>query len=128
MRLYAKAVINYENINNFDTADEWNIRAGEENTLYFQLTNLNKNGLRFIPTVGSTVEVTFPSIDDDSIITVSAAQVDVQDGSLWKIDLSDTQIPSSGNVLFSVVSGGVTRKFSVLSLISVEHPGEDGGC
>jgi len=133
-RLSAKAIKNYSNINSFDYANQWDIRSGEPNSLYFQLVNLDKVDyatkmpLRYIPASGSTVSVKFPSIDDDAVITVSATAVSVDDRSLWVADLTALQEPASGNVVISVTEGGVTRSFSVLNMLSVESPGNDGSC
>lgn len=142
MKLSSKALVNYADINNFSYANQWEIRSGEPNTLYFQLFDLDQGraansantGLRYIPGVGSSnqpfgVIVTFPSIDDAKTLAISAVQADANDASIWKISLSSTQIPGSGNVLFAVTEGSVTRRFSILNLISVENPnggGSDG--
>lgn len=143
MRLGAKVVKNYANINNFSYANQWEIRSAEANSLYFQLVDLDmvdcssKQPLRYIPTpagnpspppAAPTVSVTFPSIDDANQLTIAAVQVDTQDGSLWRVDLTNLQIPSSGNVVFTVTDNGVTRKFSMLNFLTVENPGNDGCC
>lgn len=133
MRLSAKVIKNYANINSFDYGNEWVIRAGEPNTLYFQLVDLDQDGLRYMSGAGvsnqpASVSVNFPSIDDDAVLDIAATLADAADGSIWKISLSDAQVPSSGNVVISVTEGAVTRKFGVLNMISVEHPGNDGSC
>lgn len=130
MRLSAKVIKNYANINNFDYGSEWNHRAGDPNTLYFQVVDLDKDGQRFMLGLAgpASINVTFPSIDDDAELTIAATQVDAADSSIWKIDLTDTQIPASGNVRFAVTDNAVIRKFGVLGLISVEHPDNDGSC
>jgi hypothetical protein len=128
MRLSAKVIKNFSDINHFGYANQWEIRAGEPNTLYFQLVDMDQDGLRYMPQDPAVaLSVNFPSVDDAKKITINAVQV-TGDGSLWKIDLSSTQIPASGNVVFSITENNVTRKFSGINLMSVEYPGADGSC
>jgi hypothetical protein len=130
MRLSAKVIKNYANINNFDYSDVWTHRKGDENTLYFQLVDLDKNGQRYLAGIAAaaSVQVIFPSIDDETKLTLNAAQVDPNDASIWKIDLAATDLPSSGNVQFAVTEGATIRRFGVLGLMSVEYPDNDGSC
>lgn len=135
MRISAKPVINYCNVNSFTTGNQWTIRSGEQNTLIFQLVDLDKSDLRYIPGVGVDnqpvqVSVTFPSIDDGVSITVPAIQVSSDDASLWQVSLSPGQIPASGNVLFSIMEGGKIKRFNVINMIMVElvGNGNDGSC
>lgn len=132
MRLSAKIIQDFASINGFTFGDEWQIRAGEPNTLYFQVVDLDKDSLRYLTGLnGNTpvaINVTFPSIDDSAVITVAAVQVDSADSSVWKVSLTSAQTPFSGNVVFSVTEGANTRKFSILNGISVEYPGQDGSC
>lgn len=137
-RLSAKPILNYANINNFDFGNQWTIRAGDPNSLYFQLVDLDKtdtarNPLRYIAGVGVSnqpvvVTVTFPSIDDATQIQVTATQPDANDGSVWKVDLTPAQIPGSGAVQFAISEGGIIRRFGVLAMMSVEYPDSDGSC
>jgi hypothetical protein len=129
MKLSAKVVKNYANLNSFDFGNQWEIRAEEPNTLYFQLVDLDRNSLRYIP-IGTTIEVNvlFPSIDDAADMTIAATLVDAADGSLWKIDLDADEIPASGNVVVELTIDGVTRRFGLLNGITVEYPGNDGSC
>ncbi len=131
MRLSAKLIQNYSNINSFGYTNQWVIRAGEPNTLYFQLVDLEQNALRHIAGVGGSnqpysVSVTFPSIDDAKVITATAVQADATDASVWKVSLGSNQTPGSGQVVFTVVEGSATRSFGVLQAIQVEYPGNDG--
>lgn len=129
MKLSAKVVKNYANINSFDFGNQWEIRANEPNSLYFQLVDLDRNSLRYIP-VGTAiaVNVLFPSIDDAAEMTIEAELVDAADGSLWKVDLAADQVPASGNVIVELTVDGVTRRFGLLNGITVEYPGNDGSC
>lgn len=134
MRLSARPLINYNNVNSFDYANQWMIRAGEPNTLYFQLVDLDHVegtvALRYVAGVGSpnqpaSMAVLFPSIDDMMKIQATATQ-DPNDGSIWSVSLSSTQVPKSGNVIFQLVQGAVTRNFPVLNMMNVEYP--NAGC
>lgn len=128
MRLFAKVIKNFSDINHFSFSNQWAIRAGEPNSLYFQLVDLDQDGLRYMPQDPSAaVAVNFPSIDDAKKIVVNATQI-AGDGSVWKVDLTNLQIPNSGNVVFTVTENSVARKFSVINLIAVEFPGTDGSC
>lgn len=132
MRLSAKAITNFANINQLDFGNQWTVRAGDPNTLYFQIVDLDQAGLRYM--VGSGVSnqpagvtVTFGSVDDTQVINATAIQ-ETDDKSIWKIVLGPNQTPGSGNVRFAIQEGSVIRRFSVLSLIAVENPDSEGGC
>jgi hypothetical protein len=127
----AKALVSYCNINDFSTANQWNIRAGEPNTLYFQLVDIDQAGLRRLLGVGAGntpfgVNVVFPSLDDRKVITAIGVQADPNDSSIWSVSIASSQIPSSGNVRFTVTEGTTVRNFTVTNLLSVEHPGSEG--
>lgn len=132
MRLQAWALKNYNNYNSFEYTSQWYAQEGETNTFYLQLSDKNKDGLcnkglRYIPASGATLSVRFPSVDDDAEFSVSATQPDSEDGSIWKVDLSNSQVPRSGNVWFTLTEGGVTRRFVAESLLVVQGL-EVGGC
>lgn len=127
MRLYAKAIIAYNTINSFKYGNQWTIRSEEPNTLYFQIVDLDQDSLRYIGS-NAIVTVTFPSIDDDAEIEVTASLVNAADGSLFKIELTDEQTPASGNVRFAVEEGSITRRFTALAMMSVETTNENGSC
>lgn len=165
MRLSARAIVNYANINSFSYANQWIVNAGDPLILYFQIVDLDQGpyavigtpynilgqnsqlsgnvGLRYIPggscpmqpgTCCSTpngpvaVSVTFQSLDSTKVLTANAQLANSADGSIWYISLAASQQPSGGNVLFSVTECGVTRTFSVLNLLNVVFPGNEGCC
>lgn len=134
MKISARVVKSYANINNFGFGNQWEIRAGEPNTLYFQLVDSDlaaKDGchFRYIPTgTVNSVDVVFPSIDDDAGLVVAATAVSASDGSLWKVDLTALQVPSSGNVVLKLTQDGVVRSFGIINGITVEYPGQEGSC
>lgn len=135
MRLSAVPLNNYQNTNSYMSANEWTIRSGDPNVLYFQLIDLDSCGgnLRHMTGVGVgnqpvVVTVTFPSIDDTQVITLTAA-VDPNDSSIFFITLDGTQFPSAGNVQFSVQEGsGAPRTFSVQNMLDVEIANNSGCC
>lgn len=152
MRLSARPIVNYANVNNFSYANQWIIRAGDPNTMYFQIVDLDQGpynlvggpifgqsaalsgnvGLRYMVGVGvnnqpASIQVTFSSIDDTQVIVANAIQ-ETDDKSIWKVVLGPNQKPNSGNVIFAVTEGSSTRRFSALNLISVENPNNDGSC
>ena len=156
MRLSARPLLNYVNVNNFSYGNQWQIRSGDPNTLYFQIVDLDQGpsnvigrvdpifgnglgslsgnvGLRYMVGTGLTfpttagIVVTFSSIDDTQIINTPAIQ-DPSDKSIWSVIIGPNQRPSSGNVQIAVTEGNSIRRFSVLNLISVEQPTSDGSC
>lgn len=133
MRLSANFVVNYANVNQFSYQDQWQMRGGDPVTLYFQLVDLDQNGLRYLAGIGLQnqpygVTVTCPSIDDSKVLQLTAVQVDANDASLWKITIASTQIPSSGNVMFMITEGSANRTFKKMNGMQVELPGADGSC
>lgn len=151
MRLSAKAIVTYGNINVFQYGNQWTIRSGDPVTLYFQLVDLDQSvpvqsnslftgltsvgnlyGLRYLAGIGGSnqpysLTLTFPSTDDTKVITVAAVQADANDSSLWKVTLTANQLPASGNVQFALTEGTVTRRFFVVNLLAVEQATMCGG-
>ena len=133
MRLSANLIVNYASINQFAYRDQWKIRAGEPNRLYFQLVDLDQCSLRYMAGLGALnqpygVVVTCPSIDNSKVLQFIAVQADMADSSVWYIDIASTQIPSSGNVIFQTTEGSVARTFHLKNAMHVELPGADGSC
>ena len=154
MRLSAKPILSYCNVNNYSFGNQWLVRAGDPNTLYFQILDIdqaiNSNtigfgiftgitpvtptaGLRYLLGVGVQnqpygITVTFPSIDNSKTITATAVQADPNDSSIWKVSLSSLQTPGGGNVQFAIMEGSTIRRFSVVNMIGVDDPTGDGSC
>lgn len=125
MKLSAKPITTFNTVNSFNYGNQWAIRGGEENTLYFQLVDLDQASLRYMAGIGvsnqpASINVSFPSVDDDAIITVAATQVDASDASIWKITLTSLQKPISGNVNFAITEGAKIKRFSAMAFITVE--------
>jgi hypothetical protein len=132
MLLSAKPILTYANTNQFSYGNQWTIRQGDPNILYFQVVDKDQSDLRYMVGVGvsnipASINVIFPSIDDSKIITIVATQADASDPSIWKISILSTQSPFSGNVKFSVTEGSNTRSFSVLNMLNVELV-DNGSC
>lgn len=156
MRLSARPLVNFANVNSFSYANQWIVRAGEPVSLWFQLVDLDQGpsnvigqpfslgtfaipstlsgntGLRYVAGVGSAnqpfqVAVTFPSIDNTKILTVIAVP-DPNDASIFKVSLGANQIVQSGNVQFAVTEGTATRRFNSVNAIAVEYPLDSGSC
>lgn len=122
MRLSAKPIKNYDSINSWQHTDNWTVRALDSNTLYFQLVDLDRDGLRYIPTGSpATVSVVFPSIDDTLVLNITATQVSALDGSIFSLVLGAAEIPGSGAIQFKLVEGVISKFWSVQNMISVEY-------
>ena len=132
MRLSAKPILTFANVNVFSYGNQWTVRAGELNVLHFQLVDLDQAGLRYMVGVGVSnqpfaVSMTVPSINDSAVLVLSAVQADPSDSSIWKVTIPASSTLSGGNMQFSVTEGAVTRKFNVLNVLAVEYL-DDGSC
>jgi hypothetical protein len=129
MRLSIIPIKNYIDNNHYQLADNWTVRQ-EANTLYFQVVDLDQSKIRYMSEAATvTLALTFPSFDDAQVITATATIVQpTKDKSIWKVVLSDTQIPKSGNVKFSLTEDGITKKWICLDILIVELLDEVGGC
>lgn len=148
MRLTSVPIINFANINDFQTASQWTVRATDPQTLYFQLFDLDNvdtvpysapfnfgffginqtNPQRFMAGIDSGTQpvvmtVTFPSLDPSLSFTYTATQ-DPNDKSVFSIVLpgyiSAGVAPASGNVQFSLTMGTKTYNWVVQNMIAVE--------
>lgn len=128
MRISAKPLKNYQNVNSFQQTTEWTIRKGEPNRLYLQLVDAEQDGLRYLPTdLSYSVSMTFPALNASNVIVKSAAQASALDNSIWYVDLSSTDNAFTGSVQISVTEGSVVRNFSLTSSLNVELL-SNGGC
>lgn len=150
MRLSANLIVNFANINQFSYENQWQIRLGDPNTLYFQIVDLDQNinntngsngqnlngptsSLRYMVGCGISnqpfsVQVKFCSIDDTKALTVQAIQVDDCDSSVWSVTLAQTQVVNSGNIYISVTEGTLTRTFRLMNALAVEFNSTCGSC
>jgi hypothetical protein len=128
VRLTIKPLKNFNNINSFEYATEWTIMAGNQNRLYFQLVDTDKDELRYMPTNSSySVSVEFPAIIPTQVTTKAAVQADSLDRSIWYVDILSTDTVFSGSIRLSLTEGGAVKKFSALDVLMVEQVNQ-GGC
>ncbi len=153
-RLSAQAIIAYQNINSFNYANQWSMNAGDTVTLYFQVIDLDQGvgntlsnqpfrygyplqspigqpALRYLLGIGTqnqpySIVVTFPSIDNSKVIQLNAFQASPNDSSIWGVNIPSVYTPQSGAVFFTVKEGNFIRNFSVINLITVEYPTNNG--
>lgn len=88
------------NVNLFQYVDQASLTQGSATEVCFQLINASLNtpnqgyspsGLRYIPPVGSTLQVTLTNIDSSVQITRYATQMfPTQDGSIWCVQIFST--------------------------------------
>jgi hypothetical protein len=154
MKLSAKPIINWCNVNMYAFGNQWNVNAGDPLTLYFQVIDTDQAisgnnqgfgifsgitpvwttaGLRYLLGIGSSnqpygITVTFPSIDNSKALTYIATQADPNDSSIWVVRVPASQTPGGGNVLFAVQEGSQIRRFSVMNMIAVDDPLNNGSC
>jgi hypothetical protein len=144
----------------FSYGNQWTVRQGDPNTLYFQIVDLDQSslanisgstlgliggpynvpaglgqiaGLRYLVGIGVSnqpyaVKVTFPSSNERKQVCLVATQADPSDSSIWQLTIPPDLQPFSGNVQFQVIEGQNIRRFSVLNMISVEYPQDEGSC
>lgn len=131
-RLSAKPIVNFQGINSYKTANQWSIYAGNNNTLYFQVVDLDQCGLRYIPGIGVTnqpvgIKVIFPSIDCSKKLELIAQQ-QASDGSIWSVQIPVTNTPQTGNVMFQLFEGNNYSSFVVDQMLIVNflNNGGDG--
>lgn len=131
MRLSAKTLKNVDSLNSWQYAENWIVRqfgmSGETATLYFQLVNLDRDNIRYMPSALATASVTFSNLNDELVIVKTAQIAFADDRSIWKIDLTDADLPASGNVIFSLTDNGKTYRFNITNGLSVELVNA-GGC
>ena len=124
MRFSAKTLKNVDSLNSWQYAENWIVRqngnTGEASTLYYQLVDLDRDGIRYIPSNTATMTVVFESLDDTMVVTKTAVIAFADDRSIWKIQLSAADLPSSGNVIFTLTDGGNSYSFNITNGISVD--------
>jgi hypothetical protein len=135
MRLSARPIVGFQNINSYKYANQWIVNAGDSYTLYFQLIDLDAGCLdecptRYIAGLGAgnqpvAMRVHFASIDCTKAFTLLANQ-DPNDGSIFSVNVPSTSTPQSGNVSFQLYQGNNINTFSVLQMLIVNYPSSGG--
>ena len=98
-----------DNVNSFQVVSELYLNGGENETLYFQLTDLTQ-GLRYMPTAMATVQVTFRNLDCNKLISRAATMAfPLDDRSIWSIPIfaADSIPPDS---ISAVLTDGLLVK------------------
>jgi hypothetical protein len=130
-RLSARPLLNWQNVNSFKYGNQWTISAGNPDTLYFQVTDLDQCGLRYLAGIGTSnmpvqMQVGFASIDCNQAFTLIAQQ-DPNDGSIWSVSIPSTNTPQTGNVNFRLFEGNSWKTFAVIQMLVVGYPENNGG-
>jgi hypothetical protein len=124
MDLSARALKNIDGLNAFQYTENWIIKSdgdvGETTSLYFQIIDKHRDGIRYIPGISATMNVTFPSLDDLLVITIAATFPFADDRSIMRVNLASNQVPYSGAVKFALIEGGITKSFVVYGFMQVE--------
>ena len=101
MLLSARPLRDVADVNHFRIADQWQFSQGDSAPLYLQLIDksldLAEEGgkppfRRYVPQAGSSLQITFESLDLAKRIIRYATQPFPQDGSIWKITLLPSDI------------------------------------
>jgi hypothetical protein len=123
MKLSARPLLDVQNVNDFIPSQQVEFSVGDTLTFYIQLIDLEKNlaahgwnppGMRYVPTTGATLAVTFTNIDDSKQFTRFGSIPFAQDPSIWAVPVLSTD-PIGGTVSIKAVltEGLVTRSFSL---------------
>lgn len=142
MRLNAKILKNVNNVNSWVYANQAFVSEGQSNIIYLQIVDLDQstdpsveksqafpqNPIRYISSATDiSLEATFPSLDEDSVFTVVGSQPFSQDKSIWKFELSDDQIPSTGTIELKLTEASVVKTFKLKGAIALDSS-SFGGC
>lgn len=132
MVLSSKILKNVDSLNAWQYADSWSVGRdgdlGEPATLYFQIVDLDRDGIRFMPSDLAGMQVIFPALNDALVLTkVAEMAFPNDDRSIWKVELLATDLPQGGVVRFELTDGGVTRRWSVQGALKINKVNA-GGC
>ena len=110
MRLSAKTLKNVENLNTYAYSNQWIVRqdgnTGEQQSVYLQLVDLDKDSIRYIPSASSVITVTFPDLEEEMTVQKTASFPFADDRSILKIDLTVADVINSGNIKISITEIG----------------------
>jgi hypothetical protein len=124
VKLTSKTLKNVDGLNAWAYSENWVVRSnegvGESVSLYFQIADLDRDGIRYVPTNAAVIQVTFPHLDDTQEFTVTGSFAFADDRSIIKVDLSADQVPASGAVRFTMTDGSLIRSWVVFAAVSVE--------
>lgn len=127
MRLSAKPLKAFVGINTFSYSTEFVIRESEDNILYFQLFDLDKD-LRYVA-ISAEITVTFPAPNGTDALVKTASLVSSLDTSIYSVSLLSSEKAFSGAMFFEVSEGGSVKKFALNEALIVEMTGFNiSGC
>lgn len=122
MRLSLKILKNYNNLNSFEFGETAFLREDQTNLIYIQIYDIDRNMRYLSPELVADIsmDVIFPSINNEKIYTVAAQMVSPDDKSLWLITLTPEQVVASGSVKVVFTEKTKVSKFLVQGCISME--------
>lgn len=118
MRLGIRMLNNISTLNNLIYVNQVRINPGENYTVYFQLVDLDqqdpyqqKAPVRYIPIIGSTMNLNLTSINVLNNISKIPTNPFTDDRSIWSFNLasSDTQIAAGVNMSVTLTEGSNIR-------------------
>lgn len=120
-------------VNEFSYSDQASWTQGSGLDVYFQLIDLTQNlsragyspaGLRFMPAVGSTLQVTLTNIDSSVQITRFATQPFSQDASIWKVTIFPTdKVYGTCDILLTLNQLGKLTTGKAVNVFSIQSNG-----
>lgn len=135
MILGIRLLDNVTDVNHFKIVESIKLRLGEANTIFIQLVDLSQNkdgdpeGLRYIPQGAvNKVIIEFPSLNDANSFSRIASQPFPGDSSIWSVDILETDVPISGNIIVTVEEDGKKKRAIAELALSVEDIDGIGGC
>lgn len=122
-------------VNNFQYADQASFTAGDSTEVCFQLINASVNlpnqgfspsGLRYIPAVGSTLQVTLTNIDNSVQVTRFATQMfPTQDASIWCVQIFPTDtIAGTCDLILRLNENGVILNGKAINMFNIQSAGQ----
>lgn len=131
MQLSAKILKNVSNVNAWEYVAEVSMSEGQSNEFYIQLVDLDRSldnksrvatefPLRYLPIGTSSMQAFFDNLEDSAQFTINGSQPFPQDMSIWKFELSSSQLPSSGNLRFTLVENGQSKTFLIKGGLSIQ--------
>jgi hypothetical protein len=111
--------LEFTNINNYSVTERLVIIQGNSGTFYVQLRDTS--GQRYLPLLGSTIQIVFPralsiaAVPVNQDVTVTLIPVDSRDTSVLKFDLTaaNTDKIVSEGVKLIVTEAGIAKTYPV---------------
>ena len=109
MLIEAKLINSDAELNDFFELDALEYVPGEQFDIAIRLFD-RQSGLRYIPASGSTMEMKFTK-NDDMVLTLTAAVVDADDRSMWKVTMSaaNSLLLASSNIDVELTESAILK-------------------